>query len=151
MVRAMLDTMIFDLIAADETLGTQLATAIATGQLQLLTTHIQEDQLAAIPDAATRDRIDSIPRRRVATRGAVIGVSRVGQARIGTKGGNRVIEAIGLRKRGHVEDALIAVTAAREADVLVTEDQRLTRRAKAECPGLEVWGWEQFAQHARSL
>jgi hypothetical protein len=44
----------------------------------------------------------------------------------------------------HAEDALIASTAAAAADVLVTNETRLTSKIKrAEFP-VSVWNWDQF-------
>ena len=42
---------------------------------------------------------------------------------------------------GNIRDALIATTAATEADVLVTEDRRLRNRAKLVKPTMHVWNF----------
>ena len=44
----------------------------------------------------------------------------------------------------HAEDALIASTAAGEADVLVTNDSRLAAKIQRERVQVQVWNWGEF-------
>ncbi len=53
------------------------------------------------------------------------------------------------RHRRHVEDALLAATAAYEGVPLVTRDRVLAERA-AEV-GVEVWSWEALRERLRGL
>jgi predicted nucleic acid-binding protein len=48
---------------------------------------------------------------------------------------------------GNIHDALIATTAAMEADVLVTEDRRLRNRAKLVKPTMHVWNFTDLESY----
>jgi hypothetical protein len=130
---AMVDTMIFDALVADAAGRASVLAAITEGRLLLRTTHIQEDQLADIPDAVKVAEVNEIPREVVPTSVMVWGVSRWGMA---DWGGSADYEAIRHEGR-HVQDAIIGATAATKADVLVTEDKRLRSRATAR--QIAVW------------
>jgi hypothetical protein len=71
MVRALLDSMIFDAILADPQLKAGVLKVISTGDLVIVSTHVQEDQLANIPNQTKRDAIASIPRTKLPTGAAV--------------------------------------------------------------------------------
>ena len=89
--------------------------------LKILTTHVQEDELSLISDVEKKKKVASIPREVIPTRGFVLGVSRLGMARLGGEG----IEEIRQGNLRHTHDALIAATAEGYADVLVTEEEDL--------------------------
>ncbi len=128
-MRAMADTNVFDFIAADVGLLQRVQQATAAGVLVVLTTHVQEDELAAITDLEKRVLIAQIPRTKIPTEGFVVDVSRLGEARLSE---GTTIEAL---RRGnwprYTKDALIGATAQADANVLVTNDETLTKRAKS--------------------
>jgi rRNA-processing protein FCF1 len=141
MDRYLIDSMILDRIA--ETVGAlDLVQQLrAAEQVELVVTHIQEDEIAEIKDARKRAAISAIPRTVAATYGFVVGVSRVGMARLGE---DHPIEAIrGSNWQKYTNDALIAATAQFESAVLVTDDRRLRTRAVREL-GIEALGWPAF-------
>src|SRR5215218_6101247 len=121
MLVAMVDSMIFDSLVAGGDTAEAVLGAIRDGRLKLRTTHVQEDQLAAILDEAKRSAIAAIPREVVPSSVFVLGVSRLGEARLGAGDDYEAIR----RGSKDIEDAIIAATAVSEADVLVTEDKRL--------------------------
>lgn len=61
MRRAMVDTMVFDALDADPVGQATVLDALRHGELELCTTHVQEDQLAAIADPVRRkgSRLDT--------------------------------------------------------------------------------------------
>ena len=130
----MLDTQIYDLLTEDEEGLRALQTSVRAGQLDIKTTHVQEDELARIPDPDKKAKVASIPRQPVPTSDFVVGESRWGMARFGT---GETVEAIRRDNLKHTRDALIAATAEYEGAVLVTEDKLLKRRAQGQ--GLLVW------------
>jgi len=88
----------------------------------------------------------------VPTAGAIYGVSRFGLARYGEGKADGVdIPAIQKGNPRHSEDALIAVTAANEGCVLVTDDDKLTRRMRARAATTKVWDFRTFVAHVEDL
>jgi predicted nucleic acid-binding protein len=143
MRKAMLDTMVFDALSADQAGLDAVLDAVRHGHLLLVTTHVQEDQLAAIKDAVKRKALQRIPRRVLPTSVLIAGVSRTGRARLGPGS-----EYDALRHASkHAEDEIITDTTAARADVLVTEDKRLI--ADAQSRGLTVWRTAELIAWAR--
>ena len=156
MKRIAFDTNVLDAILGSPTLVQAIQRAATAGELLLVSTHVQEDELAATPNAERRAKLlalyHALPVATVATHGFVIGVSRVGMARIG--GGSRTgvaIDDLDSKGRKHRRDALIGVTAAGEADVLVTCERRLRTRMKAAGAPCEVWNFDEFRQYVLSV
>lgn len=112
----MIDTMVFDATVDDPELHAGALAAVAERRLRLVTTPLQEEQVAAIGDARRRKALQALPRE------VVPPAPR---------------PTIAEPRAKHAADALIADTARERCDVLVTEDGRLTERARAS--GLEVW------------
>lgn len=112
-----------------------------TGLIELLLTHVQVDEL--MDDAEKRGRTLAIPATITETYGLVLGISRLGLARLGEP---NEIDAIDSPGRNHRKDALLAVTARHEGAVLVTDDRRLRNFASRE--GIEVWNAERFIREA---
>lgn len=145
MIKFMLDSNIFDAVIAEADMADRLNALSEKGGLTLLTTHIQEDELAKIPDLKKRSAISKIRRTRVTTAGAVLDVSKLDMCTLGDGSESGCgIGDIQSPSRNHVHDALIATTASRDVDVLVTQDQRFRSRieqSKAKC---QVWDFKQF-------
>jgi len=143
----MLDTNIFDRIVASGVVVDRLQKVVQEELLKILTTHVQEDELSLISDVEKKKKVASIPREVIPTRGFVLGVSRLGMARLGGEG----IEEVRQGNIRHTHDALIAATAEGYADVLVTEDTTLRSRIRDQNLKVEVWDYERFFQHVESL
>jgi predicted nucleic acid-binding protein len=147
-MKIMLDTQIYDLIIDTQGMAERLNQLSEENKLTILCTHIQEHELANIPDEQRKANIAQITRKIVPTSGGVIGVSRIGLATIGDGGiGGVRIGDIRSPSGSHVHDALIATTAARDADVLVTEDKRLANRMQTFQTTCTVWGFSQFKEY----
>jgi hypothetical protein len=118
----MIDTMVVDAIADDPEGREAVLEAIGQGRLELLTTHVREDQVATIRAACDAKRGT---RRREPSGGAVLGDTRRRSA-----DRSRALESphpdARWRDVRHFQDSLIAdATAAR----LVTDDRRVARDA----------------------
>ena len=146
MLRVMLDTNIFDRIIEVPGFAGHLRSLTAGGRLDIVVTHVQEDELARIPDTAKRREVQLVPRRSIATSVFLMGFSPLGAARLGEgDGGGLSLDE--LAERNRVPDAVIALTAAAEAEeveAFVTEDARLARSVKAKAKTLKVWNFTEF-------
>jgi hypothetical protein len=139
----MLDTNVFDRVEAEPGLEPLLHRLIGEGALDVVVCHVQNDEIAAIPDPDRRRALERTPRRTVPSSVFVFDVSRFGMARLGEPEFRGVdYDAIAGPGRRHARDAVIARTAAEEADVLVTEERRLAN-ALAGKP-LPVWTFAEF-------
>lgn len=156
MKRIAFDTNVVDAILASPGLLKAIHQAAASGELILVSSHVQEDELTATPNEERRAKLlalyRALPVTTVATHGFVIGVSRVGMARIGDGSRTGVaIDDLASKERKHRRDALIGVTAAGEADVLVTCERRLKRKMEAEGAPCKVWDFDEFRQYVLSI
>jgi predicted nucleic acid-binding protein len=142
----MIDTNIFDLVVANDGVAAKLREVIQNGKVKILSTHIQEDELAEITNLEKRKKIALVPREVIPTHGFVVDVSRIGMARIGSEATNKSVERIEQGNPRHTHDALIAATADQDTDVLVTEDTTLTSRVKNQGLNVEVWNYQRFSQ-----
>lgn len=144
-MKFMLDSMVYDKIVAAPQMVERLNQLSKEGRVVVLCTHIQQDELACISDKRKRDAVAKIITKKVATSGGVWDVSKWDQFRWGDgSSGGVSVDDIRSPSKGHTEDALIATTAARDADVLVTDEKRLTNRMKVLKPPCKIWGFDQF-------
>ena len=148
MLRVMLDSNIFDEIIKTPGLAGQLRSLTASGRLDIVVTHVQEDELAGIQAAEKRRAIQQVPRRSIPTAVFVLDVSRLGQARLGEgHEGGLEYDTLDGENPKRVRDAVIALTAAAEAEdveAFVTVDDRLARRVSAKAKTLKVWNFTEF-------
>ena len=155
MKRIALDTDAVNRILDTPGLLEAIKDAAGRGCFILIGNHVVRDQLVATPDHARRARLleiyDALPRKDVLTKGGIFNISRYGAARYGD-GSDTGISLSEARTagRGGGHDALIATTAAGEADVLVTNDKELTAKVKVSAAQIEVWTFEGFIQFVRS-
>jgi rRNA-processing protein FCF1 len=137
MRRVVLDSNAIDPIA--DTPGTYetVRAAIDAGHLDVMFTHITIEELANIQDYDRRCRLLLLVidlGRLVPTGSTVLDVSRFNFARYGDDAID--IEALRSKNIDHSRDALIAATAIFEHAALVTNERRLTGRAREH--GVEV-------------
>ena len=140
--RVMIDTMVFDALHDDPDGREAVIDAIRHDELHLLTTHVQEDQLAAIRDHARRKALQQLPRTVVPSTVVVDGVTRTGRARV-----NPASTYARMRDVRHFQDSLIADATAARADLLVTDDRRLAREAFE--LGNDVWSSTELLEWAK--
>jgi rRNA-processing protein FCF1 len=147
-LRVMLDSNIFDEIIKTPGLVEHLRSLTASDRLDIVVTHVQEDELAGIQDIEKRSAIQQVPRQSIPTAVFVAGVSRLGQARLGEghEGGLEYDTLHGENPK-RVQDAVVALTAAAEAEdveAFVTADDRLARRVRRKAKTLKVWNFTEF-------
>jgi predicted nucleic acid-binding protein len=128
----MLDSNAFDHVIADRARILALRSAADAGRVEVVVTHIQEDELADAP-LDKRDLYAQVPRRQVNTSAFIVGLSRLGMAELGSR---QIYDAVRTPQK-HFEDGLIADTAKHLGAILVTGDDRLFKRAQAE--DVVVW------------
>ena len=144
-LRAMIDTNIFDALACDPDTFAAVIGLQKRGAIQLLITHLQEDQLAKAPPFI-RKTVKALNPNTVGTDGAVWDVSKWDKAKRADKLTERRLTRVQGKKRPtleHWSDSLISVTAMRGADVLVTNDKDAGKAAKriAKRDGLKLQVW----------
>lgn len=163
-LKLMLDTNIYDKLDSDVAVNESLKKLIHDQRIELITTHIQEDELAMAPEmtGAESGKIptegfilgvsklgeatigDGSTTKKVPTAGAVWGVSKWGEATWGDGSGQGIsVDDVKTDKGNHAKDALIATTASHHADYLITEDKRLIKKLKqssAKCVVIDFEG-----------
>jgi len=140
--------MVYDKIAATQGMVERLNHLSREGSVTVLSTHIQEDELAKIPDGQKKDAVAKIITKKVATSGGVWGVSKWGRFTWGDgSSGGAAVDDIRSPSKKHTKDALIATTGAKDADVLVTDDRRLANRMKALNSPCEIWGFDKLKKY----
>jgi hypothetical protein len=133
--RMMLDSNVHDLIIADQRSLGAIAQRIDRGELKLISTHVQRDEISLAPEAK-REALMEIygMSQSVPTSGAVWDVSCWDESTYGSDAVNAAIDAMMGGNSKHAEDALIAASANGEADELVTDETGL----------LQKFGWLDF-------
>jgi predicted nucleic acid-binding protein len=150
-MRFMLDTMIFNHIVDDPAFAMVVRNAAHSGSITIVSTHIQEDQIADNPDDEKREAISRIPRTVVPTTGFALDVSRLDMARFANDETSATIERMGQRHLKNTKDALIAASARDEADAIVTDDKTLRKRIRREGLNVPLFTFEEFRRHVTSL
>lgn len=146
--RFSLDSNVFDrIVESDESLA-RVQRFVAAGMIEIVVTHVQEDELAQISDETKRARIAQVPRSCVPTSHFVLDFSRLGMARLGESPALDILRDGNWTK--YTKDGLIAATAELEGITLVTEERRLANRAREDL-GMDVWDWARLDAHLRSL
>lgn len=128
--RVVLDANAVDPLIDDPGVAESLDSAISAGQLEVFYPHITLEELAAVADLDRRVRLllalVSVGKL-VPTGAFVLGASRLGLARLG--GDTVAFDGLRSNRTKHTNDALIAVTAQMDGCTLVTNDERLRKRA----------------------
>ncbi|WP_110882009.1 PIN domain-containing protein [Mycolicibacterium vulneris] len=109
-----------------------MRSSIEQGQLEVLYTHVNIDELAVVPDEDRRARLLlalAALGNLVPTGARVLDFSRLNWARFGDD--REALEEFRSGNIDHTRDALIAATAQYEQCELVTNERRLTNRARA--------------------
>lgn len=150
----LIDTNIGDFLWEEELIK-EVNNLIEEGKMSVLVTHIQIDEWKDIPDEEKRTEIMEINWENVLTSGNVLGVSKFDNCRLGdgSEGGLSIEVIRNKHEEGgytHTEDSLIASTAERDADYLVSGDRRL--RNQVEKKGtVEVKDKEGFRDKIKEL
>jgi hypothetical protein len=90
----MIDTMIHDALVAHPEGKALLDRLTTPGEVALVTTHLQQDQLGGIPDDKKRNLATAIKAHKLPTVAAVWDVSRWDEAEWGSTDTNTLVEAL---------------------------------------------------------
>lgn len=156
--RYLLDTNVVDCLAGDFDGASRIAGAVDRGRIEVLVTHVQIDELAAIPDQERRStRFISLVRvrpRLVETSLFVFDLSRLDLARLSDE---REAEAFnrhlggGTARTRHAGDATLAGTAATLGAAFVTENTQDRARTLRGHPGLRIISYREFLAEVDAL
>jgi len=109
-----------------------LRDAVESGELEILVTHVTIDEMAATPDLDKRQWLLVLLfalGRMIDTSGAIVDFSRVNFCRV-MDDDDESIDILRSASVRHSRDALIAHTALMEGCALITNEKRLTARAR---------------------
>jgi hypothetical protein len=155
MIRCLLDSNIYDKLADHDECRNLLIRRCEQGLVEVFVTHIQADQLEKTPDGEKRKLLlataQVVRSRRIPTDGAVLGLSKLGESRLGGGRGEIKVDDIADGKTKHYPDGLLVTTAAAEADIFVTEEKRLPKKIRQYQTRLEVKSFSEFYDFLRSF
>ena len=143
-----IDSNVADELLPDPATLARLRLLSATGRITVSHTHVQVDELAAMPsDRADRrakllETLAASGSAQQATAVFVFGVSRLDLALLASDEAAAVYGELAEGGASHVNDAIIATTAAARSEILVTGDRQL--RGRAERAGVECWTFDEF-------
>lgn len=155
MKRIALDTNIVNLIADAPDLIGEIRDSTARTRFIIIGNPIVQYELEQTRDSARREQLlavwSGLPKTDVLTRGGYYGVGlKYGQSLYGDgSDAGLPLDQVRTGGRGGARDAIIATTAAGEADVLVTDDNELAFRVRSSSAPCEVWTFKQFASFLR--
>lgn len=135
----MLDSNIFDKLIDDDEALKAAGTLVESGQVRLISTYLQRDEIERTADTERRSRLLSVPCEEVPTYGIVAGYWRIGMARLSEA---EPFETLQGGNVNHTEDALIAATARYERATFVTEDRTAASRSRKQ--GIPTIGWAEL-------
>ena len=154
-LRVMIDTNVVDALSSDPDTLSMVKRLQASGAIQLLITHLQEDELAKAPPRVceTAMTLDLIM---LHTSGLVWDLSKWGRSDWPDATTKQQLGRVqGDKGKGHWADTLMSVTAIGAADVFVTKDKdagNAARRIVAEdVLKLLVWDYADFVGHVETL
>jgi predicted nucleic acid-binding protein len=128
-LRCLIDSMLFDAIAAEPELLTLVDRLTSARWLQLMAAPVSVEQVAATPDEWHRRALQRV---------------RVLVVPPADEDDPEVAELLlALRRMAGIDDALIAATAASQDVPLVTEDRRLRDAVGELLPSMTVWRWAE--------
>jgi predicted nucleic acid-binding protein len=146
MMRIALDTNAVNKIADTPGLVDRIQTAAEERPFTIIGNPMVRHELESTSDPSRRSQLlgvwEALPRTDVLASGGFYDIGlEYGEAYYSD--GNS-LEQARTRGRGGAPDAVIAVTAVDQADVLVTDDGPMTRNVQASCVTCKVWSFELF-------
>ncbi|MCE9621004.1 MAG: hypothetical protein K8R99_01520 [Actinomycetia bacterium] len=136
-MKLMVDTNIADDLLVRLLLLADLRAAVSSGRLELLVTHLQIDEVMETPENKSERRdalvnvLASLPARRVATYGFVVGRTRLGFGMLASSEHSQLYDELISGNIRHQEDAILILTAAYFwADILSNNTKDMPRMAK---------------------
>lgn len=150
--RYMLDTDAIVRLSESHATSLLVAQRVNEGAIEILTTHVQVDELVRVRDHEALARrllvLLRVRARLVSTSIFVLDVNRLDLARLGSAEANAGYGrhlGDGTARGRHAEDAVIASTARAEDAALVTLNRRDRNRFKRGQPDLRLLDWDEFS------
>jgi hypothetical protein len=152
----MLDTNVVDKLVADGALVDRLQRLVGDGQVRLLFTHLQVDEVMETPESNPKRQqlvnvLARLPAELVPTYGFIVGRSRLDNARLTGDQGAALIERLRGPDRKHTEDAVIATTAWKDGATFVSAETRGGAVKRARREGISAMTFDEFAAHIYKL
>jgi len=147
----MIDTNIYDAIAADSDLKIQIEKYQRDGSIKIVSTHIEAGELSKIPTERDIGQASAVKTERVGSGVFVLDYSRLGEDRLGSEETNSAFAAIQNGNLKHTEDAMIGATALIEADILVTNDENFRRKFITLKSSVKIMSSVEFSSYLSSL
>jgi len=148
-LRVMFDSNGYDAILAHGD-GERLRGLIAAGRIEIVTTHIQEDELRQTPRKSEREALLNLyfflQKKRTPTSVALWGISTWGQAKWGNDTSEEKLSAIQRNKPAASRDEIIGLTAKDHCDIFVTEDRKFAARLAEAGQGFRVMDYPAFRE-----
>jgi predicted nucleic acid-binding protein len=145
--RIICDSNIHDVLAADLKLKRLVDQAQADALIDVMTTHIQFDELAAVPAERDIGQTGSLTANRILTEVFVLDHSRLGEARLGSETSNAAFMELQGNSFKNTNDAIIGATALAHTDILVTNDVRFTNRFRKLAGSVQVMSSKEFGEY----
>lgn len=150
MLRVMIDSNIYDKIAEDNLQG-KITALCRRGSIEVLTTHIQLDELSNVLDDHYRSQLRSVEASCVPTDVIAWDVSRWDECKWGNRAANSLFTELKGDKSKRIRDAIIGTTAENIADIIVTEDVSFSNGLRRVAPNVEVYRYSAFKALLDSL
>ena len=146
-LRVMFDSNAYDAILAHGD-ADHLRALIAAGTLDVITTHVQEDELRQIKDETRRETLlalyFSLQKRKTPASVSLWGISSWEQGEWSGQDGNEKLSAIQRNKVIASRDEIIGTTAKDHCDLLITEDKKFAARLTEAAKNLQVMDYPSF-------
>jgi hypothetical protein len=144
----MFDTNANDAAALDQSYRDLLIWAQDKKEIELITTHIQIDQIDAIRDRDKKQIVYciNVSADTTETYGFIPGLSRKGWALEG-----KFEEFLGNKEHNYrnLSDALIAATAKKKVDILVTDDESLIKKTRGKVKTLKSKEFKNYLENLK--
>jgi hypothetical protein len=151
MDRVMLDSHIYDAVAANPALKQKIERCQANGHITLLSTHIQAEELARIPPERDIGQASAVDTESIGTSVFVLDYSYLDVDRLGTPEADNAFSQLQINNPKHTEDAMIGATALTDADILVTNDIGFRKRFKKLGSKLRIMSGSEFENYLAGL
>jgi predicted nucleic acid-binding protein len=149
-VRIILDTQIYDAVAANPALKDLIEQHCKNGKIIVLTTHVQLEELQDIPPHRDIGQTRAVDAKRTGTSVFVLDHSFLDEDRLGSPESSEAFARLQIGAK-HTKDAMIGATAVTDADILVTDDAPFRRRFKKLESRVRVMSSEEFFSYLSAL
>ena len=150
-VRVMVDSNFYDALHADSEFKALVEKRQADGRLTILSTHVQETELAKIPQDRNVGQAQAVVAESVGASVFVLDYGMLDVDRFGTEESSDAYHRIHRGNNKNIEDAMIGATATTDADILVTNDKKFTSRFRELSGTVPVMNSVEFKDYLSSM